>query len=219
MGKPTLQQANYSGGTVVIPLPHYKYLDKVLRSSSYEELMWRFMEAEHPAKEITESYAAFHWMKKHCLVHKYNWLHIGDGGHTRTAAIFAFFSKTLNYSIDPALNIKKFLDWLKRYNVTGVEAYNRKFQDLSEKVIPRDKFYNITCVHAHVDLEEVDQHFPNWYYLYTNPCCKPHQQKFSQKYLEENNISLIFEEQDLGILSDCREVLIYRKNHHNESKD
>ena len=222
------QTVNYStsAGTinVNIPIPHNRYVDKVLRSSSYEELMWRFLEAASPSKEISESYAAFSNMKKVCKISDYTWLHIGDGGYTRTAAIFAFFSKSLNFSIDPNLNFDKFNAWSLKYGVFGVIPRDKKFEDVSEKNILNEILfqsldkeyssnYNICCVHTHVNLEEVDKQYPRWKFLYTNPCCQPGTQVFSKKYMYENNIVEVENKLDLGILSDKRHIIIYRKKH------
>jgi len=208
----------YNNQTAVINLPHHKYADRVLRSNSYEELFWRFKDAESPIKEVTESYAALSNLKKICIISNANWLHIGDGAHTRTAAIFAFFSKeNNNFSIDPALNIEKFDAWQKRYNVSGIIPVKKKFQDFSHRdmcellntsFIPT---YNICCVHAHVKVEEVDKQFPYWTYFYTNICCLPAQQSFSEAYMKEHNIVEILRKQDMGILSHQREVIIYKK--------
>lgn len=204
----------YNTQSVSVPLPHTSYVDKVLRSNSYEELMWRFMEADHPAKEITESYAAFSNLKKVCRINHFNWLHIGDGGYTRTAAIFAFFSKTMNWSIDPALNIDKFNTWKLKHHVEGIVPVKLKYQD-----IPNDKKaqfftlgrpYNIVCVHAHVNLEEVDKELPHWQYMYSNPCCYPKKQSFSEEYMKENKIVKIVDKYDLGILSERRQIYIYK---------
>lgn len=199
----------YNSQTAIIPLPHTGYLDKVLGSASYEELMWRFMDAEHPAKEISESYAAFSTLKRVCRVNHYNWIHIGDGAYTRTAAIFAFFSKSFNYSVDPVLNLEKFNKWREKWNVLGICPHKGGYETFPEDAVLKDKPYSICCVHAHVKLEEVDKHFPNWHYMYTNPCCFESQQKFSEKYIDENSIRCIVQNQNLGILSERREVCIY----------
>jgi len=213
----------YTSNHAIINLPHTKYLDKILRSNSYEELMWRFKDAESPSKEITESYAAFSCMKKICQISNFNWLHIGDGGYTRTAAIFAFLSKTNNVSIDPALNIDKFNKWLEKFSnrpIRGIIPIKKKFQDTilddinlidwGDYETINSKPVNITCVHAHVNLEEVDTWYPYWYYLYTNPCCNPEKQTFSEQYMKDNNIIKIMDKINLGILSDKRQCVIYK---------
>lgn len=208
----TEELIRYNSQSVVLQLPHHKYLDKVLRSNSYEELMWRFKDADSPSKEITESYAAFSNMKKICRVNLFNWLHIGDGGYARTAAIFAFFSKSLNLSIDPALNMVKYTQWRDKFNVERLVGLNCKFSEVKNFTeLDKNKFYNICCVHAHVNLEKVDQHFPDWKFFYTNPCCYPQQQEFSSDYMKENKIHKIVDKLDMGILSERRRVIIYRK--------
>lgn len=216
----------YNSQTAIVQLPHTKYVDKVLRSTSYEELMWKFLDAESPSKEISESYAAFSNLKKICLVNASTWLHIGDGAYSRTGSIFAFFSKSLNISIDPALNLEKSRVWRERFNgrIKGIYGTKSKFEDIGEPTIQMliktysdfDKReysnqYNICCVHAHVNLEEVDKQYPNWTFLYTNPCCKPHNQLFTEKYMKENHIVKIVDKLDMGILSEKRHVVIYKK--------
>lgn len=211
MKKPTFN-VEYNSQTAIIPLPHTGYLDKVLRSSSYEELMWRFMGCDSPAKEITESYAAFSNLKRYCRINNYHWFHIGDGAHTRTAALFTFMSKSLNHSIDPAININKYLEWRNKYNVKNIYICPHEFQKFSIPLATiglEEKPYSITCVHAHVNLEEVDKKLPDWHYLYTNPCCHPERQVFSEKYMEENNIECLMDRQDLGIWSERRIVRVY----------
>jgi len=210
--KQNLVDVRYNSQSATIPLPHNRYIDKVLRSNSYEELMWRFKDADSPSKEISESYAAFSNLKKLCIINNFNWLHIGDGGHTRTAAIFAFFSKTINFSIDPALNMEKFVAWKEKYNIERIQPLMCKFEEVSTltDVVPREP-YSITCVHAHVKLEEVDKYYPNWVYLYSNVCCYPSKQTFSEEYMREHNIVKIVEKLDLGISSPERRIVIYKK--------
>lgn len=222
----------YNSQTVIVDLPHNRYVDKVLKSRSYEELMWVFYEAEKPSKEISESYAAFHHLKKHCQIGHFNWLHIGDGARARTASLFTFFSKSFNIAIDPVINMGKCLAWQDKYQVKNLWFEDFKFQDIKlvDGIIamkgdqgnffpdgryPVENKYNITCVHAHVNLEEVDKHFPDWYFLYTNPCCKPNEQMFSKEYMKANGIIKLLDKEDLGILSDKRRVIIYKKQHEN----
>lgn len=206
------EHIRYNSQSATIQLPHHTYVDKALRSHSFEELMWRFMDAESPAKEISESYGCFSNMKKVCKISNFNWLHVGDGAYTRTAAIFAFFSKSANYSIDPQINLDKFREWEIKYKVKNITPMKYKFELL--EIFPDTWLdpYCITCVHAHIDLEELDKKFPRWAFLYSNPCCYPQKQTFSEKYMKENNISLIVRKLDLGILSERRNVYIYYKD-------
>jgi len=202
---------NSSNIQLNIKIPHYKYVDTVLKTYSYEELMWLFLNTPSPSKEISESYAVLTNLKKVCNVSDYSWLHIGDGAYARTAGLFAFLSKSENYSIDPAINTTKLTKWIEKYNVKRFYFSKNKFQDDNEILDEIEKPYGIVCVHAHVNLEEVDKKYPDWKYLYTNPCCMPGIQKFNEKYLKENRISKIVHKMDFGILSNLREVIIYKK--------
>ena len=200
----------YNSQTAVIQLPHNNYVDKVLRSTSFEELWPLFINADSPSKEISESYAAFSNMKKICRVSDQTFLHIGDGSMARTAAIFALFSKSANWSIDPQLNMDKLQAWHKKFGILGVYFEKSKFEDVDVSKIPSE--YSIICVHAHVDLMEVNEKFPNWRYLYTNPCCYPAKQTFSENYMRANSIYRIVQKIDLGILSERRVVEVYAKH-------
>ena len=199
----------YNNQSATINLPHNRYIDKLLRSDSFEILWKRFIKTKSPTKELSESYAAFSNLKKVCMVRDYRWLHIGDGAHTRTASIFALFSKSINYSIDPKINIDSFTDWNEKYNISNLYAVKQKFENFE---LDFNQPYGISCVHAHVSLEEVDKKFPHWNILYTNPCCFPLTQTFSNKYMMENGIRKIVDKIDLGIVSHKRQVVIYQKD-------
>lgn len=205
-----MTHVTYNSQTAVINLPHNKYVDRVLRSESAPVLLEIFKQVESPSKELSESYAAFHNLKKFVHVGDSEWLHIGDGSMARTAAIFAFFSKGTQSSIDPALNLDKVHEWINKYDVERLDIYKSKFEDLYTP--KNNRKYNICLVHAHVNVEEVDKKFPNWEYLYTNPCCHEQQQIFSKKYMQDHNIECLLDKIDLGILSDKRRVVIYRKH-------
>lgn len=203
----------YKSRTVVVNLPHTRYVDRVLRSDSFEQLRHLFMNADSPAKEISESMGAFNNMRKFINMNNKTWLHIGDGAWGRTAAIFTMYSKSINYSIDPNINFGRLHGWMYDYKIRGFHPIMSKFQDVSEP----EGGYCITNVHGHVDLKEVDQHFPNWRYLYSNPCCYPSTQTFPDDYMKERGIVCIKDDIDLGILSERRRVLIYKKLTLNES--
>lgn len=197
---------------------HNGYLDKVLRSNSYEELMWLFLSARSPSKEITESRAAFSNLKKHCILSDHICYHIGDGGWARTAALFAFNCKSYNISIDPQLNQKgKLTEWMERYNVKNLEIVPKKWEDWDER-----KSFNgvdakgvLVCVHSHVDIEAIfNKHGRNLNikYIYSNPCCQVGKQTLSKKFMEENNIECLVDKDDFGIHSEQRRVLVYKVN-------
>lgn len=205
---------NFASGRaeITIPIPSYSFVDRVLRSTSYQELMWLFLNTKSPSKEISESYAALHWCKKFCKVSDYYCYHIGDGAWARTAAIFAFFTKSINESIDPALNFEKLREWRSKHKVERIDFIARKIEEAPMPTLAGDRPILITCVHAHVDLEVVDKKIPNWRFLYTNPCCYTKQQVFSEEYMREHNIEKLVDTEDFRILSDKRNVVVYRKN-------
>ena len=193
--------------------PTNRYVDRVLTSNSFEELHSRFKNYKRPSKEISESFAAMANLRKVCRVDDYTWLHIGDGPHFCTAAIFAFFSKSCNWSIDPKLDSASFYWWMGKFNVQNCFPYGFKYEEFSKECshfIEKEKI-GITCIHAHVKLNEVDKHFPKWSYLYSNVCCFKDQQTFSEEYMNQNNIQKLLEYDDYGILSEKRHIVIYQK--------
>jgi len=207
------QLCTYNSQTAIIQLPRFDYINWMLKRSCYEELNELFRDCDSPAKEISESYSAFHQLKKICRLDQLNWLHIGDGSRARTAALFTFLTKSSNVSIDPNIRNDIITDWITKWGVKNFYIRQNKFEDISLPDLNNDKEYAITCVHAHVNLEEVDKKFPNWKYLYTSICCYPSKQKFSKEYMKENNIIQIVNKLDMNILSERREFVIYKKNY------
>ena len=189
--------------------PNNRYVDRILKSDSFEVLYHRFKYADYPSKELSESFGAMENLKTVCRIDDYTWLHIGDGTYTRTAAIFAFFSKSYNYSIDPKINIQKFTEWAFKYKVQNLMPLKTKFEKITDTFDSRK--YSICCVHAHINLVDIDKKFPNWNYFYSNVCCYPERQTFPQCYMSENKIIKVLDYDDYSILSDKRRVVIYRK--------
>jgi len=208
------QLCTYNSQTAIIQLPRFDYINWMLKRSCFEELWELFRDCDSPAKEISESYSAFHQLKKICRLDQLNWLHIGDGSRARTAALFTFLTKSENISIDPNIREDILEKWLNKWETERFLWSKCKFEDFNIEewfeAIQNDNEYAITCVHAHVNLEEVDKKFPNWKYLYTSICCYPSKQKFSDKYMEENKIIQIVNKLDMNILSERREFVIYK---------
>lgn len=156
-------------------------------------------------------------MKRLCKISDYNWIHIGDGSRARTGALFTLHAKSMNVSIDPLIRGDILLRWIKKWDIENFNFIDNKFENVSEiymdLVLETSKPYSITCVHAHVNLEEVDKQYPNWEYLYSSVCCYPSKQKFSEEYMKENNIKCLVNILDMNILSPEREIAIYKKNY------
>src|SRR5689334_24695380 len=82
------------------------YLDRLMRRECFEALWPLFAKAQRPAKELTESYSA--------LVHlrpflsgsgPHRVIHVGDGAHARTGAMFSLKTQAHSVSVDPELNL------------------------------------------------------------------------------------------------------------------
>jgi len=201
--------AQYNSSSVTVQLPTDKYIDYLMRMNCFEELLELFKDADSPTKELSESCSALKKLKKHTIISDSNWLHIGDGSRARTAALFSLLTKSLNISIDPLIRTDILEEWVDKWEVKRFMYEKGKIEDFK---LPKNiNSYNITCVHAHVDLHEIDEILPNWNYLYTSICCYPQKQKFSKNYMTNNNIILLENELDLGIKSEKREYAIYEK--------
>lgn len=187
---------------VTTKLPRMTYLSNVMRANCFPELHDLFRHAHSPPKELTESYAAFQhlrgWLRNHewCRV-----LHVGDGAHARTAALFAFLAgNTDNVAIDPNTNIERVRDWRARWGV-------RRFYALkAEAGSPLQRFLLdglgeaplfVTFVHAHVDTDEVLDALPRWDIAFTMACCQP-QRQLSQRQ------RIVKEGRDWNVLSEQR---------------
>lgn len=148
-----------------------------MRRNCFEALWPLFAKADRPAKEMTESFSA--------LVHLRPYLrgselvrvvHVGDGAHARTAAMFALKSQTHNISVDPELNLKLVDDWTRRFGITRLERYKARIQDVAQALnaLPAAKTL-VTFVHAHVDVDWVLGQL-RWDAAFTLACCLPGKQ-------------------------------------------
>ena len=88
------------------PSPDGAYLDRLMRRESFQALWPLFAHATRPAKEMTESFSALEHLRPllttegPCRV-----IHVGDGAHARTAALFALKTQAENISVDPLVNV------------------------------------------------------------------------------------------------------------------
>jgi hypothetical protein len=73
-----------------LPTSTSSSLDGLMRRDSFEPLWRLFALATRPTQEMTESFSALEHLRqlladhRHCRV-----VHVGDGAHARTAALFA----------------------------------------------------------------------------------------------------------------------------------
>jgi hypothetical protein len=188
------------------------YVDELLKKNCYSQLHPLFVRCNNPAKEISESMAAFKHLSK--LI-KFDGgvtnFHIGDGRYCRTGALFSFLTKSINVSIDPIINVEEMKRWIVEEGIRDNFEFNAiGFQGF--EFLSNEKIYNLVCVHSHVDLVKLVKKFLHWQYLYTNPCCKPKAQVFTVQFMEQNNISVVLAGIDAKILSEKNEVFIYKNN-------
>lgn len=191
-----------------------KYLNSYLSKQCSADLQPLFCQSRNPAKEISESWGAYENMKpftdvqSKCIAN----LIIGDGSLSMTGAIFCFMSNNWSVCIDPLLNKDRVYRWRDHKNVQRFVSLKEKFQDTDKDFFEKLDFnyYNIILIHSHVNVKEVVEKFPNWNYLYTNPCCKRDTQTFSLSTQKERNISVVVSGRDENILSPKNEVIVYQ---------
>lgn len=193
------------------------YISKYLQLKCSGQLQELFSMSANPYKEITESMGA--WINMREFIDPkdadYQYFFIGDGSLCLTSALFTFLTKGHCIAIDPKINIPKVENWAIREKVRKFIVFKDKYQDIVDKasVIKAKKAkYDLILVHAHVNLEELSGCFPEWRYLYSNPCCNLLDQTFSVQYQKENNISVVKAGYDSSIISPKNMVIIYKNN-------
>jgi hypothetical protein len=184
----------------------YGYVNSVLSANCAPEILSLAKNSHNMVKELSESYAAVYNM--HSFMNKEEVVCIGDGALCLTGAMFALFSKNDVVSIDPDINAGRVKDWVIDNNISGFNGYKEKYQDIGT-------YMNnciLICVHAHVTLTDVIKYYPDWDYLYSNPCCFPDKQTFSEEFMKGHNIKLILHKVDKSILSPHNEIFVYKNN-------
>lgn len=153
------------------------YLDRLMRRQCFEALWPLFAKATRPAKELTESYSALVHLRpfmragEECRV-----VHVGDGAHARTAAMFALKTDTHNISVDPALNLALVDGWCEQFGVVRLERRRAPIQDVAGELNAMPEVRTlVTFVHAHVGVEQVLAQL-RWDVAFTLACCVPGKQ-------------------------------------------
>ncbi len=184
--------------------PSSDYLDRLMRRGSFEALWPLFAKAQKPAKEMTESFSALAHLRPImaeagvCRV-----LHIGDGAHARTAALFALKTDAENISVDPEINNDLVDGWRARFGVRRFAWRKSMIEDVAEELNALPPLpVLVTFVHAHVDVDAV-LGMLRWDVAFTLACCKPGHQ-LTRAHLVHS------EGEDLAVLSSSRryQVLI-----------
>jgi hypothetical protein len=189
---------------IVKHLPNGDYLDRLMRRGSFEALWPLFAHATKPAKEMTESFSALQHLRPHmrppCRV-----IHVGDGAHARTAALFALKTEAENISVDPLVNVELVDGWRRRFGVRRFSWHKADIQDVSAALnaLPTMPVF-VTFVHAHVHVDEILDQL-RWDAAFTLSCCQPGRQLTQRRVPHE-------EGEDVSVLSPDRsyQVLLNR---------
>lgn len=157
------------------------YLDRLMRRQSFEALWPLFAKATRPAKEMTESYSALVHLRPFIPAVPYRVIHVGDGAHARTGALFALKTKAENVSVDPLLNGPLVEAWRAQFGIARFTWQRADVFDAIERLnaLPEMPVL-VTFVHAHVRVDAVLARL-RWNVAYTLACCQPGNQ-LTQQY-------------------------------------
>jgi len=178
------------------------YLDRLMRRASFEAVWPLFAKAPRPAKELTESFSALEHLRpfmpkgQPCRV-----IHVGDGAHARTAAMFALKTEAENISVDPLINEPLVTAWRERFGVRRFTWHKAPILDVVEQLnaLPALPVL-VTFVHAHVTVDAVLSRL-RWDFAYTLACCLPGRQ-LSREHAPVASGS------DAGVLSSGRQYQV-----------
>ncbi|MES1173667.1 MAG: hypothetical protein ABUL62_05005 [Myxococcales bacterium] len=150
------------------------YLDRLMRRASFAALWPLFAKATKPAKELTESFSALEHLRPLIRPNEpLRVLHIGDGAHARTAALFSLKTKAENISVDPLLNEPLVEAWRMEFDVRRFAWRKSAIEDVALELsgLPAMRTL-VTFVHAHVNVDRVLALLP-WDGAFTLACCLP----------------------------------------------
>jgi hypothetical protein len=150
------------------------YLDRLMRRESFAALWPLFAKGEKPAKEMTESYSALEHLRP--LIHRgepLRVLHVGDGAHGRTAALFAIKTDAHNISVDPVVNERLIESWRDEFKIERFDWRKARIEAVADELgrLPAMRTF-VTFVHAHVNVDRV-LGLLHWDAAFTLACCLP----------------------------------------------
>jgi hypothetical protein len=148
-----------------------------MRRGCFEALWPLFAKAQRPAKELTESYSALVHLRPFMKGQgPYRVLHVGDGAHARTAAMFSLKTRAHNVSIDPQLNVALVDEWRERFGIVRLDCHKARIQDVAAELNALPPMPTlVTFVHAHVAVDDVLAQL-RWHAAFTLACCTPRKQ-------------------------------------------
>lgn len=201
---------NHSVISVSIKKPDLKHLNEFLRLKCAPDLLAKnvFTDCSHPAKEITESMAAYAAVMDGLRLSGKNvskslsdpliqMFDICSGATPRTAAVFAMRTKWKCTAVDPVL---KSCD----YSIDRLVCYQGRIENLNFKV---PDLAVVTLVHGHVKPYTVLRSIKaKEYVMILMPCCMPLAIDYPETF---EVVSLLKHYYDWGVHSSKREVKIY----------
>ena len=148
-----------------------------MRRESFAALWPLFAKGEKPAKELTESFSALEHLRP--LMQKgepLRVLHVGDGAHGRTAAMFSIKTGAENISVDPEINVALVNEWRSSFGIERFEWRKARIQAVAAELaaLPAMRTF-VTFVHAHVNVDDVLMVL-KWDAAFTLACCHPARQ-------------------------------------------
>ncbi len=150
------------------------YLDRLMRRESFQALWPLFAKATKPAKEMTESFSALVHLRPHFPKEgPFRVVHVGDGAHGRTAALFALKTRAENVSVDPSINEPLVGGWVERFEVRRLSWRRARIEEVANELngLPSMPVF-VTFVHAHVHVVEVLDRL-SWDAAFSLACCSP----------------------------------------------
>jgi hypothetical protein len=181
------------------------YLDRLMRRGCFEALWPLFAKAQKPAKELTESYSALRHLRPFLSgAGPWRVLHVGDGAHARTGAMFALKTRVHNVSVDPQLNLDAVGAWRERFGIRRLDLYKARIQDVAAELNELPPMPTlVTFVHAHVGVDDVLRRL-RWDTAFSLACCTPRKQ-LSRAHVTHST------GRDMGVLSPAREYQVMRR--------
>ena len=184
------------------PCANGDYLDRLMRRQSFHALWPLFANATKPAKEMTESFSALEQLRPLLTQgESFRVIHVGDGAHGRTGAMFALKTKAENISVDPVLNLSLVEAWRDRFGVRRVAWHKARIEDMCEELnaLPEMPVF-VTFVHAHVNVDRVLDRL-RWDAAFTLACCVPGKQLTHTRVPHRAG-------EDMGVLSADRQYQV-----------
>jgi len=100
-------------------------------------------------------------------------IHVGDGAHARTAALFAVKTETENISVDPLINEPLVREWRDEFSIERFAWRKSRISDRAAELNALSAVpVFVTFVHAHVRIDE-ELSLLRWDAAFTLACCTP----------------------------------------------